>query len=87
MDQSTFKQCQLCRAVVPYLLKHIRQVHDRVYKPGFDITCHLSGCTKRFQTGGVHYYRTFCCVSRHNLVEVDGTLYKKPCALESCKTD
>ena len=31
-----------------HLLKHIRQVH--AHKPGFNITCHLNGCTKHFRS-------------------------------------
>ena len=44
------KKCQICEFVAPnlkFLLKHIRQVHaDR---PGFHITCLLSGCQRTFR--------------------------------------
>ena len=48
---SSLKQCQICHAVLPslkFLLKHVRQVH--AHKPGFNITCCLSGCTRVFRT-------------------------------------
>lgn len=45
------KRCQLCGSRVPdlkYLLKHIRQVH--AHRPGFQITCCISGCRRKYRT-------------------------------------
>lgn len=44
------KPCQLCSFVAPtlkYLLKHLRQVH--AHQPGFEVTCFLSRCQRKFR--------------------------------------
>ena len=49
------KTCQLCKFKAPnltYLLKHIRQVHS--HQPGFNITCSLSGCQRKFHNFAVY---------------------------------
>lgn len=51
MDAMNVKLCQLCSFKAPsltYLLKHIRQVH--AHRPGFQITCGISGCPRIFRT-------------------------------------
>ena len=45
------KPCQLCEFRALDLLKHIRLVHS--HRPGFRITCRMSGCLGSFTTFGV----------------------------------
>ena len=50
MDPRCVKVCPLCSCLLPslmHLLKHIRDVH--AHRPGFCITCCLSGCRKQFK--------------------------------------
>ena len=44
------KPCSLCPFVASTLrdlLKHLRQVH--AHQPGFEITCYISGCQRKFR--------------------------------------
>ncbi len=76
MSTYPVKPCLLCPFVAPtlkYLLKHLRQVH--AHQPGFNITCCLSGCQRKFRTFEVfrnHIYEAHS--ESENIVITQSTL-------------
>ncbi len=52
-----------------YLLKHIRQAH--AHRPGFQITCSLSGCQRTFRSFGAYRNHIYDCHTESELTQAD----------------